>query len=366
LSAAATGPIRATISKGAWRRNLARLRAVAPTAKFLAVIKADAYGHGAVQAARCLEADAFGVARLGEGLELRRAGIDKPVVLMEGVFSPAELQQAVDHQLDFVVHAAHQIDWLERRPAAAVGRVVWLKLNTGMNRLGFEPTELARVYSRLSRIALVGEIRLMTHLATADEQDHALTALQLERFSLATKSLTCEVAPVFSIGNSAGILRHFATQGSWVRAGIALYGVTPTDEQSAGQLGLESVMTLESEIIALRDIAAGESVGYGASWTASRPTRIAVIAAGYADGVPRHWPSGAPVLIAGQPAPLVGRVSMDMITVDVTDIEAAQVGERVVLWGDGLPVHEVARRAGTIGYELLCRVTARVPRIYRD
>jgi len=364
LSSMAQGPIRAVISRSAWQRNLARLRDAAPHAFMLAVIKANAYGHGAVEAARTLPADAYGVARLGEGLELRAAGITAPIVLMEGVFSTDELSLALEHRFDLVVHSMHQIDWLASL-ATTTGIqpiVVWLKINTGMNRLGFSEGEVQDAARRLQNLDIVKEIRVMTHFATADESAHPLTDRQLADFA----AVSAGIPGSRSVGNSAGIIRGSKTQGDWVRAGIALYGSSPTSERTASELGLEPVMSLESEIIALRDLAVGESVGYGATWVAARQTRLAVVAAGYADGVPRSCPSGTPVLVAGHRAPLVGRVSMDMITVDVTDVPNVAIGDRVVLWGSDLSVDEIAKHAGTIGYELLCRVTARVPRIYVD
>jgi alanine racemase len=360
----AQGPIRAVISRSAWRHNLARLRAAAPEAQVLAVIKANAYGHGAIEAARTLPADAFGVARLAEGIELRAADIVAPIVLMEGVFSPAELSLALLHRFDLVVHSAHQIDWLESCTGAA-GQppiVVWLKMNTGMNRLGFDESDLSDAAMRLQQIAIVKEIRLMTHFATADEPDHPLTGHQLERFA----AVSAGIRGSRSLGNSAGILKGVAMQGDWVRAGIALYGSSPIAERAASELGLEPVMSLQSEVIALRELPVGESVGYGATWVAARPTRLAIVAAGYADGFPRSCPSGTPVLVNGRRVSLVGRVSMDMIAVDVTDIPNARIGDPVILWGTGLSVDEIAQCAGTIGYELLCKVTARVPRIYVD
>jgi alanine racemase len=215
------------------------------------------------------------------------------------------------------------------------------------------------------------ELRLMTHLARADETDAAPTAAQTARFDalVAEWTATAGAPPVTSIGNSAGTLRgsaaQGATQGDWIRPGIALYGASPLADRSAAALGLSPVMTLETAVIALRDVPPGEGVGYGATWRAKRPSRIAILAAGYADGVPRHLPSGAPVLIGSRRAPLAGRVSMDMIAVDVTDLPSVAVGERAVLWGEGLPVDEVAARAGTIAYELFCRVAPRVPRVER-
>lgn len=360
----AEGPIRAVISRSAWRHNLARLKAAAPSAKVLAVIKANAYGHGAIEAARTLDADAFGVARLGEGLELRTAGIVAPIVLMEGVFSPDELVVAIQNRFDLVVHSAHQVDWLQAHEmsAAATPLVIWLKMNTGMNRLGFDAEELSVAAQRLQSLSIVKEIRLMTHFATADESDHPLTGRQLTLFEAASAG----IAGVRSLGNSAGILSGAATQGDWIRAGIALYGSSPTAERTASELGLEPVMSLQSEIIALRELKMGDSVGYGATWVAARPTRLAIVAVGYADGFPRSCPSGTPVLVNGHRATLVGRVSMDMITVDVTDIPSVSIGDPAVLWGGGVSVDEIARCAGTIGYELLCRVTGRVPRVYVD
>lgn len=357
-------PIRARISRSAWLNNLALLRRAAPHAKLLAVIKANAYGHGAIEAARSLtSADAFGVARLGEALELRAAGIWQDIVLMEGVFSDEELSHALANGLDLVVHEAAQLAMLERARTPGRRPVVWIKLDTGMGRLGFAPEALPGVAAQLQRIAAVGEIRVMTHFARADEPDSPMTSRQLARFEAALGALASR--PAVALANSAAILRWPRTHGDWVRAGIALYGSSPFAGESASSLGLQPVMTLETRVIALREIALGDGVGYGSTWCAQRPSRIAVLAAGYADGVPRHLPNGAPVLIEGHRAPLVGRVSMDMITVDVTDLPQAGVGSSAVLWGEGLPVDEVAAAAGTISYELLCGVTRRVSFEYR-
>ncbi|MBU6378193.1 MAG: alanine racemase [Gammaproteobacteria bacterium] len=357
-------PIRARVSSAAWRHNLEVLRRAAPGAKLLAVIKANAYGHGAVQAARTLaEADAFGVARVGEGLELRAAGIRQPIVLMEGVFTTQELALALQHELDLVVHEPGQLAMLERASAASA-RVVWLKIDTGMSRLGFPPAEAAAAASRLRTLPIVGELRVMTHFAAADELESSLTVTQVQRFEAAVSAIAATTSsaarPVVGLANSAAMLQWPATHGDWVRAGIALYGSSPFASHTAASLGLEPVMTLATRVIALRDLQPGDTVGYGARWTAARPTRIATAAAGYADGLPRQLPSGSPVLVDGRRAPLVGRVSMDMITIDVTDLDEVRVGSEVVLWGDGLPVDEVAAAAGTIAYELLCRVTRRV------
>ncbi len=366
-------PIVARISLAAWRHNFATLKAAAPQSQFLAVIKADAYGHGAIKAAQTLkEADAFGVARLGEGVELREAGVQQPIVLMEGIFSDQELALALHHELDLVVHDETQLVMLEQR-ARATGagvdarRVVWLKLDTGMSRLGFAPDCALNAAERLRVLPMVGELRVMTHFACADEPESAMTVEQLALFEAIIKEINSAesargawASSEVGLANSAAILQWPKTQRDWVRAGIALYGTSPILGRSAELLGLKPVMTLCSRVIALRELQPGQSVGYGASWRTPRRSRIATVAAGYADGLSRHLPSGAPVLVDGRRAPLVGRVSMDMITVDVTDLDDVQVGSEVVLWGEGLPVDEVAAAAGTIAYELLCSVTRRV------
>ena len=337
----------------------------------MAVVKADAYGHGAARVAASLDdADGYAVARFGEALALRAAGIDKPILLLEGVFSADELAQALAARIDLAVHDPSQVELLEQ--ADASDAVIWLQVDTGMNRLGFRPEQVLAVRARLlaARGAARGaprELRLMTHLARADETDAAPTVAQTARFDalVAEWTATAGARPSVSIGNSAGTLRGAATQGDWIRPGIALYGASPLADRSALELGLAPVMTLETAVIAVREVPVGEGVGYGATWRATRPSRIAILAAGYADGVPRHLPSGAPVLIGGQRAPLAGRVSMDMVAVDVTDLPSVAVGERAVLWGEGLPADEVAARAGTIAYEIFCRVAPRVPRVER-
>ncbi|MFM8586278.1 MAG: alanine racemase [Gammaproteobacteria bacterium] len=363
-------PTRARVSLEAWRHNLARLKAAAPTSKMMAVIKANAYGHGAVRAARALDdADAFGVARLGEAIELRESGVAQPIVLMEGVFSGEELSLAMDHQLDLVVHAEYQVDLLEQyellrlsKNIAPVPRVVWVKLDTGMSRLGLQLGQAAEATKRLRALSLVGELRLMTHFACADEPDSPMTREQVHRFESELRAVALQGFEPSATGlaNSAGILSWPSTHREWVRAGIALYGGSPIAGCTAESLGLKPVMTLSTEVIALRSIESGVSVGYGATWRAGRASRIATLAVGYADGIPRHLPSGSPVLIAGRRVPIVGRVSMDMITVDVTDLPEVTIGSPAVMWGEGLPVDEIAAAAGTISYELLCGVTRRV------
>ena len=348
--------IRAVIDTQALRHNLNVLRARAGRAKVIAVVKANAYGHGLVSAALAIQdAGAFAVARLEEGMSLRAAGIGSRIVLLEGVFSRSQLEDAAHDDLDLVVHDARQIELLEQSGGA--GRFsIWIKIDTGMNRLGFAPREFAAALERIRHLS-PRELRLMTHLACADERDARVTTAQLERFHEATQGLSYET----SVVNSAGLLADAAPQSHWVRPGIALYGASPFQDATAAEFGLKPVMTLTSTVLTVRHVGRGERVGYGGAWTAGRDSQIAIIAAGYGDGVPRSFAAGTPVLIRGQRAPLVGRVSMDMIAVDVTGVAGVEVGTAAVLWGEGLPVEEVARHADTIAYELLCSVSQRVP-----
>jgi alanine racemase len=350
--------IRAVIETRALRHNLNTIRERARRARVMAVVKANAYGHGLVPTALSLaEADAFAVARLEEGLALRAAGITQPIVLLEGVFSAEQLLEAARHGFDLVVHDALQVELLEEM-SGAHRFVLWIKIDTGMNRLGFPPHEFHGALERVRRLRHAPlEIRLLTHLACADERDGRMTGEQLARFREATRGLDYSV----SIANSAGIFASPPLNGDWVRPGLALYGASPFADSTAAELGLTPVMSLESSVLAVRRVSAGETVGYGAAWKAPRDSRIAIIAAGYGDGLPRNLPGGTPVLVAGERAPLVGRVSMDMIAADVTALAEVHVGTPAVLWGAGLPVEEIARHAGTIPYELLCSVSQRVP-----
>jgi alanine racemase len=350
--------IRAVIDTRALRSNLATVRARAPGAHVMAVVKANAYGHGLVPAALALaDADAFAVARLEEGLALRAAGVTKAIVLLEGVFAGDQLLEAARHGFDIVVHDPLQIDLLE----AFSGQhrfVVWLKMDTGMNRLGFRPADFPVALARVRAIIPAPlEIRVLTHLARADDRDDAANREQMARFNSVVGSL--EYAT--SIANSAGILSGAGIHADWVRPGLALYGVSPFADQKAGELGLTPVMALESTVLTVRRVPKGETVGYSGVWRALRDSTIAIIAAGYGDGLPRNLPSDTPVLIRGQRGTIAGRVSMDMIAVDVTDLPPLHVGDSVTLWGEGLPVEEIARHAGTIPYELLCGVSQRVP-----
>jgi len=350
--------IRAVIDTHALRHNLRTIRERARGARVMAVVKANAYGHGLVPAALALaEADAFAVARLEEGLALRAAGITQPIVLLEGVFAPEQLLEAARHGFDLVVHDPLQIELLEEFTGPH-RFIVWIKVDTGMNRLGFRPEEFASALERVQRLRPPPlEIRLVTHLARADERDDAATREQLARFRKTIGTLDYAT----SIANSAGLFGNVQLGCDWVRPGLALYGASPFADASAGQLRLQPVMSLETSIIALRKVPKGEAVGYGGAWTAARDSHIAIIAAGYGDGLARSLPGATPVLIDSQRATLVGRVSMDMIAADVTELTGLHVGTPVVLWGVGLPVEEVSRHAGTIPYELLCGVSQRVP-----
>ncbi len=350
-----TRPIRATIRPASLRENLALARRLAPTARLMAVIKANAYGHGLLRAARALAgADGFAVLDLAAAVCLRNAGFNQPVLLLEGFFDMAELPVIARERLSVVMHCEEQMQML--LGSSDVERVsVFLKLNSGMNRLGFDPAQLPALLSRLRGARQVGDITLMTHFANAD--DELGTDWQWQRFSAAAQGLDLPV----SLANSAALLRHPALARGWVRIGLMLYGASPLPDRDAAQIGLRPALTLESRLIAVRDLARGERVGYGGTYTADRPMRMAVVACGYADGYPRHAPSGTPVLVGGRRAPLIGRVSMDMLCVDVSDVADAAVGTPVVLWGEGLPVEEIARAAGTIPYQLLCALAPRVP-----
>jgi alanine racemase len=350
--------IRARIDSAALQSNLRLIRTRAPRSRVMAVVKANAYGHGLLPTALALiDADAFGVARLGEAVMLREAGLKHRIVLLEGVFDAAQLAEAARYELDLVIHQPQQIELLEAfrgsRPWS-----LWLKVDTGMNRLGVRPEEFRAAWQRLRALrAPPVQLRVLTHLACSEEPDGSVTVQQLAAIRGLIEGLEVEL----SIANSAAILKYPESHADWVRPGLALYGISPFAAQTGAALGLRAAMTLESNVIALRDVHPGERVGYGGIWQAQRRSRLAIVAAGYGDGLPRSLPSGTPVLIGARRAALAGRVSMDMIAVDVTDLPPVLVGERVELWGAQLPVEELAAAAGTIPHELLCGVSQRVP-----
>ncbi len=350
--------IRAVIDTAALRHNVRTIRERARGARIMAVVKANAYGHGLVPTALALsEVDAFAVARLEEGLALRAQGVTQPVVLLEGVFAGEQLLEAARHGFDLVVHDALQIEILEEDPGSH-RFVLWVKIDTGMNRLGFRPQDFPEALRRLKSLQPPPlEIRLLTHLARADEPDHVMTREQVRRFRDASRGLDCAI----SIANSAGLFSDLHLGCDWVRPGLALYGASPFAGRTGSDLGLRPVMSLETGVIAVREVPRGETVGYGGTWRAARDSKVAIVAAGYGDGLARALPNGTPLLVDGRRAPLCGRVSMDMIALDVTELPGVRVGTPVVLWGAGLPVEEIARHAGTIPYELLCGVSQRVP-----
>jgi alanine racemase len=350
-------PAQITISLSALQHNFQQVQAMAPGRSIIAMVKSNAYGHGIERIAFALpQAHAFGVASLEEGLHLRQAGIANPIVLMEGLFDARELPQVVANHFTLVVHEEHQVKALEtqqtKHPIS-----IWLKIDTGMHRLGFEPDDVAKVYARLANCQSVQKpIGFMTHFAEADSIDKTHTLQQLELFN----NVVDGYEGPKSLANSAGIIAWPSAHGEWVRPGIMLYGASPLPGHRGVEHHLQPVMNLSSELIATHRLKKGARVGYGGSWTCPEDMHIGVVAIGYGDGYPRHVKNGVPMLVNGRPCPLVGRVSMDMLTVDLRTQPQAKVGDKVVLWGAGLPVEVVAEYSETTAYELLTRITQRV------
>ncbi|MCL4469701.1 MAG: alanine racemase [Sulfuricella sp.] len=356
-----TRPIRARIDLSALKHNLAVVRGCAPQSRALAVIKANAYGHGMLRVAGALAgAEGFAVLNLSEGVALREAGFKQTILLLEGFFSADELPALAEYRLASVIHHAEQMEMLEAS-GLPVKLDVFLKINSGMNRLGFKPEVFPSALQRLQSSRSAGKITLMTHFSTADALKGASEAEGVAAQLACFDGLAAGLALPRSLANSAAILRYPETHGDWVRPGIMLYGSSPFGEASAESLGLRPAMTLESGIIAVQALRAGEAVGYGATFRAASTMRVGIVACGYADGYPRHAPTGTPVLVNGVSTRTLGRVSMDMLCVDLTALPDAGIGSPVTLWGDGLPVEEVAAAAGTISYELLCALAPRVP-----
>jgi alanine racemase len=353
-------PIRATISAAALAHNLTLARGRAEGAKVWAVLKANAYGHGVERAAAALAAaDGFAVLDFEEAARLRVAGVKKPILMLEGFFKPGDLPLLHKYALTPVIHNPEQVEMLGR-VAFEGGLDVYLKVNSGMNRLGFGAESLRPAYAALRLHRQVRNVTLMTHFADADGASGVKA--QLDWFNELTRPLEGqEQSQRRSLANSAALLRFPEARGDWVRPGIMLYGCSPFAEQTAEQIGLKPAMTLSSEIISTQHLHAGERIGYGFSYQAVGEMTIGIVACGYADGYPRHAGTGSPVLVNGQRARIVGRVSMDMIGVDISDIPEAYIGTPVTLWGEGLSADEVAAAAGTLSYELLTKLTARVP-----
>ncbi|SDO25837.1 alanine racemase [Janthinobacterium sp. OK676] len=352
-------PLIATIDLDAMQHNLARARAGARGANVWAVVKANAYGHGLERAMRGFaDADGLALVEVDYAVRLRELGWTKPILLLEGFFDASDLPVMAQYGLNGSVHCEEQIAMLE---AARLPRAidVHLKMNTGMNRLGFTPGAVAAAYARLRAIPHVGMITLMTHFANADEAAPTRLPLEQQMLRFEAGAASIGVSLPRSLCNSAGVLMHHL-DSDWVRPGIMLYGGTPGGT-SAQAFGLLPTMTLRSKVIGIQHIAAGEVVGYGSRYEAAGNIKVGVVACGYADGYPRHAPEGTPVLVDGVRTGLIGRVSMDMLMVDLTQVPGAKVGSAVTLWGQGMPIDEVALAAGTIGYELMCALAPRVP-----
>ena len=350
-------PLQVRINLSALQNNLAVARQRAPNSRIMAVIKANGYGHGLLRVARALAgAEGFAVIDLNDAVVLRDAGFRQRVLLLNGFYSPEELPVITEYSLTPVIHHQQQVD----RLGSAVLPVkldVFLKLNTGMNRLGFKPGAFHSALSALKQNRIVSGITLMTHFASADDEQGI--AGQFEQFNkiAASESLPC------SLANSAALLRYPETHSDWVRPGIMLYGSSPFAEKSAKQLGLQPVMTLQSQIIATQDLRPGDKVGYTGLFTAEKAMRVGIVACGYADGYPRHARTGTPVCVEGKITRTLGRIAMDTLCVDLSEIPQAHVGTPVTLWGEGLPVEEVAKAAGTVSYELFTKLNSRVPAV---
>ena len=353
---------RAVIHADALQHNLAQARHAAPASRLMAVIKSDGYGHGLLRVASALRrADAFAVTCLEEAIPLREAGYAHPILLLAGPFEADELALYRRYRLDLVVHSAWQVELLESAPPGR-SLSVWLKVDSGMHRLGLAPEQVPGMHARLQACAAVNRhIRLLSHMACADDRDDPdSTPQQLQCFHDAVRGLDGER----SLANSASVLGWPDTHADWIRPGIMLYGVDPFCDEQTRRPDLRPTMTLASPLIAIRHVRAGERIGYGATWTCPEDMPVGVVAIGYGDGYPRHAPSGTPVLVNGAETQLLGRVSMDLITIDLRGLlDRVAIGDEVVLWGQGLPVERIAALCGTIGYELLCGVS---PRVYRD
>jgi len=349
--------VTAVIHPAALRNNLARVRERVPHSKIMAVVKADGYGHGLERVARALaDADAFGVASIADGERIRAIGLRNRVVVLSGIDEAEDLAAMRRLSLEPVVHHDSQLALMAADPDCGP-MSIWLKIDTGMHRLGFAPERVAEVHARLRAMPQVGDrIQLMTHFARSDEFDVAATSDQIDAFANGTKRLPGER----SMANSAAILGWPAAHADWVRAGGVLYGVSAVAGTHGGDFGFEPAMTLRARLIAINTVRKGDSIGYGGAWTCPEDMPVGVVAIGYGDGYPRLASAGMPVLLNSGRASIVGRVSMDLITLDLRGHPDARVGDQVTLWGRGLPVEDIGQRAGTIGYELICGMTRRV------
>ena len=347
-------PFTVELNLSALRHNLKRIRTLAPQAKILAMVKANAYGHGLVPIAQALDVEGFGVSCSEEALCLRQAGLKQRIVLMEGVFSNDELPLLAHFGLDTVLHDHRQLSFLTQNPLPGPINV-WLKINTGMNRLGFSPKDFSAVFQQLRACPWLNMVCLMTHFSNADKPDDPMTAHQIKQFEQVLNTLDNKTIEK-SLANSAAILAYPDIHADWIRPGLMLYGVSPFLASSGTQLALRPVMSLKSEIIAINQLKLGDRVGYSGRWTAEKSIRVGVVAIGYGDGYPHSAENGTPVLVNGKLVELVGQVSMDMLTVDLSHQAEAKIGDSVVLWGEGLAMEQVAESASCFRYELLCGI----------
>ena len=363
-------PLVATIDITALQTNLALARRAMPTSKIWAVVKANAYGHGLASALKGFaDADGLSLLEWDAAIQLREAGWAKPILMLEGAFDATDLQIADQHRLQIVVHQDQQIAMLKDAALSSTSSSalskpldVHIKINTGMNRLGFPVDRVQSVYALLRSLPCVGKISFMTHFANAENNHAVLNAdSQYQKFCSAIQGLDGEI----SVANSAAVLHHKDMSAQWIRPGVMLYGASPSNSEAA-VYGLRPAMTLQSQLMAIQTLQAGEFVGYGSLFKAEKTTRVGIVACGYADGYPRHAKAGTPVLVDGQRVPLIGRVSMDMLTVDVTTLTDVEVGAKVTLWGEGLAIDEVAAASDTIGYELMCAIAPRVARAEKN
>ena len=349
---------RALIRLGALTHNFNVIRSSAPAAKIMAVIKANAYGHGMITVAKHLpDVDAFAVARVPEAIRLRYAGVDNRLVLLAGALNEKELRDVVQYEFEPVVHCPEQIELLQQLKRGALR--VWIKIDTGMNRLGFAPEDAEAVIARISSFRSVADVRLMTHLSTADELDNDVTNTQLERFA----GVAGRLGGALSVANSAATFgwpaTGFGSRSHWIRPGIALFGISPFADRTAAAMGLKPVMQFEARLISIKPLCKGSRVGYKGTYESPIDSTLGIISAGYGDGYTRHFRTGTPVLLNGRRVPVIGNVSMDMIAVDLGQSPEDRVGDVATLWGDGLPVEEVAPWANAIPYELVCGVMNR-------
>ena len=352
--------IRARIDRSALKHNLALARELAPQSRVIAVIKADGYGHGMLEVARSLnDADAFAVESAEGGVKLREAGIEKEILLLSGFHEEGDIDGIAQWRLSPVIHDHWQVAALSRGESREAVSI-WIKIDSGMHRVGFDPEAFSQVLQALESLSNVRITGLMSHLANADDLSNSATRDQCRRFL----EVAGDRSYPLSLANSPGVLGWPETHLDWIRPGMMLYGCSPMKDRSEADLGLRPAMSLEARIIAIKHVVQGEAIGYGSTWACDSPTRVGVLACGYGDGYPRHAPSGTPVWVKGSPGRTLGRVSMDLMSIDLSGCEDARPGDWVELWGANVTASTVAKHAGTIPYELVTRVTSRVPRIY--